>query len=64
MYKIQNIIRGFRLWLIGGEEQLRNKRMKVCKPCEHRRVNVCGECGCVLEWKTRVLEEDCPKNKW
>jgi hypothetical protein len=26
--------------------------------------DVCDECGCVLEAKARVLDEQCDLNKW
>lgn len=60
---IVNIFKGFWNWLFNSEEKLSEKRMSICNECEHKDVNVCNVCGCVLEWKTRVKEETCPHPK-
>ncbi len=45
-------------------EKLAAERLKHCATCPSRVGVMCGECGCILEWKTRVGKEQCPLKKW
>lgn len=52
------------------------KRRKICGICPYRRDNFsflgipiakeaqCKLCGCLIDWKTEVQSENCPKNYW
>lgn len=67
--KIKNIIRGWYYKLIGFNWELYEQRMKQCNECSEilyitKNTKVCGQCGCVLDAKNRVIEEKCPLNKW
>ena len=50
------------------EEDMANIRLAICNQCSHR-VNTslgyaCDLCGCILDAKTRVEDEECDMNKW
>lgn len=64
--KIKQIIEGWILFLTDDKETraLRDERMKKCKPCRFRKGHFCGECGCLLEAKTRLYEAECPFEFW
>ena len=44
------------------------KRRDICSNCESKKNNkvfdYCGECKCVITFKTRVPNTKCPKGKW
>jgi ribosomal protein L37E len=66
--KIINIIKGhYNSWL-GKEQELYNKRISVCNECDlklHTTIgDICSECGCPLQAKTRVEDEKCDLDKW
>ncbi len=44
--------------------EMAKTRQAICQPCEHRTGITCGLCGCVLKFKTRLTEEECPAKKW
>lgn len=46
------------------EDKLYNERYKVCSPCEKRAKGVCLECGCILQFKLRAHNAECPLQKW
>ena len=67
--KLINIIKGWYFSLFNKNEQLANKRISICKKCEYRvhiesLGDICDECGCILDAKTRVEDEKCELNKW
>lgn len=67
--KLINIIKGWYFYIFNKNEQLAKKRITICKKCHSRthidRVgDICDECGCVLEAKARVKDEQCELNKW
>ena len=64
MNKINNILSGFVFKLKDEHRLLRNTRMKICINCEDRDGKFCGICGCLLDAKTRVKDEECPKDLW
>ncbi len=38
--------------------------MSICKKCKYKDDKWCGVCGCLLDAKTRVIEEKCPMKLW
>jgi len=48
-------------------EYVINRRL-ICDQCDHKKtvasVNICKECGCVIQFKTKLKEATCPKGKW
>ena len=40
------------------------RRIKVCRECEHYKMFVCTQCGCIMPIKTRIKQAACPINKW
>jgi len=38
--------------------------MDICIACPTRKNMRCGNCGCLLEAKTRLPEEECPEGRW
>lgn len=66
--KIINIIKGTFYNITHKKQILADKRLSICKNCENRKDfmlgDVCGLCGCILDSKTRVLDEKCEMNKW
>lgn len=66
--KIRNIIKGTFFNVLRKEQELADKRIPICKKCEHientKLGDICGLCGCILESKTRVEDEHCELNKW
>lgn len=61
----QRIAKGF-AYLAGGiNEELSEKRVKICHNCPRLSGGiVCQICGCAVDAKTRIPEESCPINKW
>lgn len=69
MVKLRNIIKGWYYNLFNKNEELARKRISICKKCKscvHIEMlgDICDECGCVLEAKARVKDEQCELNKW
>ena len=67
--KIINIIKGWYYRLFNKNVQLAKKRIAICNGCKSRihidmLGDICDECGCVLEAKARVIDENCELNKW
>lgn len=65
---IKHIIIGWFRKIFGIEEDMANIRLAICNQCSHR-VNTslgyaCDLCGCILDAKTRVEDEECDMNKW
>lgn len=46
--------------------KLSDKRMEVCKACEHydKKWKKCGQCGCFMEFKSLLPSAKCPLDKW
>lgn len=63
-YKASNILKGLWYWLIGKNEFIRMNRAKHCNECLEKNTFTCGECGCFLQLKLRVKDEECPLGKW
>ena len=66
--KIINIIKGTYYNIFNKKQDLADKRLNVCNKClmrVHTNLgDVCDECGCILDSKTRVEDEHCELNKW
>jgi hypothetical protein len=67
--KVSEITNGIQNRITGKEEELAQKRMKICLECPDRKVSSfmpdrCGICGCILEYKTRSVKSSCPKGHW
>lgn len=67
--KITSIYHGWKNYLLPNEElePLFKDRLSICKTCPKNRAGICTLCGCVLQAKTRSLEEECPYpngSKW
>lgn len=67
--KLINIIKGWYYKIFNKNDKLAKKRIAICKRCNscvHIDIigDICDECGCVLEAKARVLDEQCKLNKW
>ena len=60
---LKGALRGEQLTLSKTE---RDKRLDICKGCEHYHVSKdrCGLCGCKMAVKTHMKLESCPAGKW
>jgi hypothetical protein len=47
-------------------EGVREKRLEICKSCEHfiKLSHQCKKCGCFMDAKTRIRAATCPVGKW
>lgn len=62
--KIVRVATGFRYLAAGINEELSQKRLKVCYNCPRLMGGmVCSICGCEVHAKTRLPEEKCPETK-
>ena len=66
---ILNILKGWYYKIFNKHEELAKKRIAICNKCSHKEHidmvgYICNECGCILDAKTRVLDEKCELNKW
>lgn len=64
--KLVNIFKGHFYNLTNQKQDLANKRLNICNACEHKEYykgigDICGLCGCPLQAKTRVENEQCEK---
>lgn len=57
------IILGWWYYLTNKNNDLARRRLSVCVDCEYRKLFTCGFCGCSLQAKSRLYEEDCPHPK-
>ena len=67
--KLISIIKGWYFYIFNKNEQLAKKRIAICKKCNSKTHidmvgDICAECGCVLEAKARVKDEQFELNKW
>lgn len=61
------------------QKEMAKKRLSACSTCEYKketfdkfgdlniRLETCGICGCILELKSKLYEQDCPHpegSKW
>lgn len=64
MRKIRNILLGWWYMITNHNDRMARERLKVCVKCPYRKGLFCSECGCVLNAKARIDQEDCPKKLW
>ena len=69
MTRITQIFKGFIFYLFSKNQKIYEKRVRFCNVCPRKGkylgvVDKCKECGCVLNFKTRVEDAECPINKW
>ena len=66
--KVWNIIKGWFYKLFKKKQNLADIRLAICNTCEHRTETslgyACAQCGCILDAKARVEDEECDMNKW
>lgn len=45
---------------------LTKERLKLCAQCEYygKLANQCKLCGCFMDLKAKLLEAECPMEKW
>ena len=63
------MIKGTLFNLLNRNPKINKYRMNICLDCEHcikiKKIGyVCEKCGCILESKTRVINEKCKLKKW
>lgn len=61
---LYRIILGWWFWVTNKNNPLAQARLNVCSNCEFRKWATCGRCGCVLQAKARIRDEECPEKKW
>ena len=66
--KIWHIIKGWFYKLFKKKQNLADIRLAICNTCEHRTETslgyACAQCGCILDAKARVEDEQCDLDKW
>lgn len=67
--KLLHIIIGWYYTFIGKNHKLLQDRMKICDSCDKKiritkNIYICDVCGCILQSKNRVKDEECPLGKW
>lgn len=66
--KVINIFKGWYYKIFKKKQDLASKRLEICNRCTSKTKSaigdVCSHCGCVLDAKTRVKDEQCEMNKW
>lgn len=59
------IIKGTYYNIFNKHQDLATKRLKICVQCSHaimfKNQAICDKCGCILESKTRLENEQCDK---
>lgn len=62
------ILKSIYFHIFGINQDLATTRLNICNTCPHKLQTsfgeVCEECGCILENKTRVEDEHCDLCKW
>lgn len=67
--KIKHIIVGTFNNIFRKNLNISNPRLDICKNCKEKKYIwkigfICKQCGCILESKTTIEDEECPINKW
>jgi Flp pilus assembly protein TadD len=44
--------------------EVQQRRLEICRACEHHTGLRCRVCGCFTTLKTRIAHEECPLGKW
>ena len=67
MKKIRNIIIGWYRKLFNKKPDLAIYRLNICRTCPYKiricKQDLCNLCGCVLDAKVRVEDEQCYDNR-
>ncbi len=54
--------------LCKASKEEKKKRLDICDACDDTTTVlsklVCKNCGCVLEWKVTLQNQECPIGKW
>ncbi len=62
------ILKSIYFHIFGINQDLATTRLNICNTCPHKLQTsvgeVCDECGCILENKTRIEDEHCDLCKW
>lgn len=47
-------------------QEVIDKRLSICKTCEHfdSEYKKCNKCGCYLDYKVKLRTVECPIGKW
>ena len=40
------------------------ERLSHCTDCEHNKMGICKRCGCIIQAKTRLSNQQCPIGLW
>ena len=60
--KTSDVIKSF---TVKCEPDIRAQRWEICQGCEHlTKMQRCRKCGCFMELKTWMAEQECPIKKW
>ncbi len=61
---VKSKIQGKELQTVTVQKQ--HERIETCIACPHSTMNnkLCGKCGCVIEYKTKFEDAECPIGKW
>lgn len=63
MKKLSQIFLGWFFWITNRNNELAQKRLKICAGCDQRKWFMCGNCFCPLQAKARS-NDHCPLYKW
>lgn len=62
------ILKSIYFYIFGINQDLTTTRLTICSTCPNKLStsvgDVCKECGCILENKTRIEDEHCDLCKW
>lgn len=64
MKRVRLILTGWYFWIMNYHAPLAQERLKICNICKYRKGMICSDCGCILQAKARLIEDDCPKGFW
>jgi hypothetical protein len=59
MFEVIDVLDMYRV-----SDQVKNDRQQLCNLCEHSKLGLCTECGCVIALKTQWKTTACPIGKW
>lgn len=46
------------------DESVKEQRKEICGSCEHFKLTICEQCGCLMPLKWQFEHAKCPLNKW
>ena len=62
--KLGQIVKAHANVVLRVNKTLSDKRMTICKRCEHQNGPFCKKCGCNMPAKTTLDDSRCPIGKW